>query len=96
MHLKDSDQPERRRLGFGEAIDRTVVYLIAGLVGWLCISNMTMREQVALLVERSMNDRTQIISIMQDQLKAHQTDVDHNERLTRLEEYRKLREEKGK
>ena len=44
---------DRRELTFPIAMDRIVMWCIAGLVSWLCYSTMTMREQMILMVERS-------------------------------------------
>ena len=55
-----TDVSDRRRLTFAEVVDRGVVYLIAGLICWLCASTLVMREQLAVMVERSSNDRARV------------------------------------
>jgi hypothetical protein len=49
--------PDRRELTFPIAMDRIIMWLIAGLVSWLCYSTMTMREQMVVMIERSDNSR---------------------------------------
>jgi len=44
---------DRRELTFPIAMDRIVMWLSAGLLGWLCYSTMTMREQMVAMNERS-------------------------------------------
>lgn len=45
--------PDRRELTFPIAMDRALMWLLAGLMTWLCYSTMNMREQMTLVLERS-------------------------------------------
>ncbi len=48
------------QLSFLGAKDRIVMWLVAGLVSWLCYSTMMMRESMVLMVERSSSFKEQI------------------------------------
>jgi hypothetical protein len=58
---------DRRELTFPMAMDRIVMWLIAGLTAWLCYSTMTMREQMVVMFERSDNSR-QDLKIVHEEL----------------------------
>ncbi len=76
MHTHDDETPPKgtgvlperkgrrmtdmRELTFPIAMDRIVMWLSAGLIGWLCYSSMTMREQLVVMVERSSNFQEQM------------------------------------
>lgn len=81
-----SDQftPKEERLTFGKSLDRVVVYLIAGLVAWLCVSTMNLREQMALVVERGTRADKQF-DIMHSELeRLTNTDKQHDAAINSL------------
>jgi len=46
---------DQRRLGFSGLVDHALPIVIIGLLVWLCVSTMTLQQQVAVLVERTTN-----------------------------------------
>lgn len=60
------------RLTFGKGLDRVVVYLIAGLTAWLCVSTMALREQMAAMLERDAATK-RIIENVQANVDRHDT-----------------------
>ena len=50
---------ERRSLSFTGTVDRVLTWLIAALVSWLCMSTMTLREQMAVSIEQNGTMRNQ-------------------------------------
>lgn len=49
----EHQSPRSRRMTFGDSVDRVVVYLLAGLVAFLCINSLDNRDKLtALLAEK--------------------------------------------
>lgn len=51
---------QQAQLSFLGAKDRILMWLIAGLISWLCYSTMIMRESMVLMLERSQTANEQI------------------------------------
>ena len=62
--------PPEDRLTFGKSLDRVVIYLIAGLTTWLCISTMNLREQMAAALERNTATQDQL-RVVHENLSRH-------------------------
>lgn len=78
-------QGDRRRLSFGEAIDRAVVYLMAGLIGWLCLNSLEQGKQITTLVERGASDRKIIDELRREQQDFRRSDAILMEKMQEFE-----------
>lgn len=76
---------DRRELTFPIAMDRVVMWLIAGLVAWLCYSTMTLREQMMVVIERSDNNRDEMKLFRAELEKMRATDAEAKDRLSAIE-----------
>lgn len=54
------EHPNERRLTWGEAVDRAIPYLVVGgitinlaVLGWLCLGQITLQSQMAVILERT-------------------------------------------
>lgn len=65
---------ERRQLTFTEAMNRALMWMIAGLVSWLCYSTMNMQKQMAVMIERSDNAHTDMLLMRGEQQRLAATD----------------------
>lgn len=64
--MTDQIQAQAQGMTFPNAMDRIVTWLVAGLVSWLCISNMALREQMAVMIERSDSSRADLKIVHQE------------------------------
>lgn len=48
-------------------MNRALMWMIAGLVSWLCYSTMAMQKQMAVMIERSDNARADMILMRGEQ-----------------------------
>jgi hypothetical protein len=76
---------ERRELTFPIAMDRVVMWLIAGLVAWLCVSTMGLREQMAVVMERGENSRQDFKIVHEEMERLTNSDKKISESLKELE-----------
>jgi len=76
---------DRRQLTFGEAMNRALMWMIAGLVSWLCYSTMSMQKQMAVMIERSDNARTDLQSLRGEQQRLTATNQVTDSRIQALE-----------
>lgn len=67
IELEEPMHDDRRQLTFGEASNRALLWLIAGLISWLCYSTMNMQKQMAVMIERSDNTRTDMLLMRGEQ-----------------------------
>ena len=76
---------DRRELTFPIAMDRIVMWLIAGLVAWLCVSTMSLRENMAVVIERGLVDKQERAEMQRQMHALANTDVEHSDRIKSLE-----------
>lgn len=74
LEPEDGMHADRRQLTFGEAMNRALMWMIAGLVSWLCYSTMTMQKQMAVMIERMDNSHTDMILMRGEQQRLAATD----------------------
>jgi hypothetical protein len=48
-------ETERRHAGFLENINKLMLWVIMGLLGWLCVSTLALREQMAVVLANQIN-----------------------------------------
>lgn len=65
--MSEATVEDRRELTFPIAMDRIVMWLIAGLTAWLCYSTMSLREQMATSLERSNQTQSQLLALVRVQ-----------------------------
>jgi hypothetical protein len=51
---------------FGDSVDRVVVYLLAGLVGWLCINSLDNRDKLTALLAEKKGDAEMRAALIQE------------------------------
>ena len=49
--MSEREAPRTRRMTFGDSVDRIVVYLLAGLTAFLCITSLDNRDKLIALLE---------------------------------------------
>lgn len=76
---------DRRELTFSEAMNRALMWMIAGLVSWLCYSTMNMQKQMAVMIERSDNAHTDMMLMRGEQQRLAAQDDIAAKRLMELE-----------
>ena len=65
---------EGERLTFGKYVDKLYPIAITGLLGWLCLSTMDLKQAVALLVQRSNDSSSKMDSLVLAD-KSHEKDI---------------------
>lgn len=83
----EADVKDRRELTFPVAMDRLLVWLIAALVSWLCVSTLSLREQMAVLLERDLGTKAEMVAMKRELEKlgdAHKTQAEHLRQLQLL------------
>ncbi len=76
---------DRRGLTFTEAMNRALMWMIAGLVSWLCYSTMNMQKQMAVMIERSDNAHTDMMLMRGEQQRLSAADDVASTRLREIE-----------
>ena len=85
LTTEDGVHVDRRQLTFGEAMNRALMWMIAGLVSWLCYSTMSMQKQMAVMIERSDNAHTDMLIMRGEQQRLAATDQVTDSRIQAME-----------
>ena len=60
---------DERRMGFEVFLDHILPIIAVALLAWLCMGQVTLQQQVAVLIERTTAQNAQVLAL-------HSTDVD--------------------
>ena len=57
------EHDDERRLGFGVFLDHILPIIAVALLAWLCLGQITLQQQVAVLIERTTAQNAQVVAL---------------------------------
>lgn len=67
---------DERRLGFGVFLDHLLPIVAVGLLAWLCVGQVTLQNQVSVLLERTTSQNGRVEQLGRDMVALRSADTD--------------------